>query len=102
LARLILIEGQHLDPIFWVEERTRLIQSGDKQSSSDYVSALDEELVDGGVIPPRKPGARKAHFIRDEPKLWNKLGLLKPDGAKKYFHDGYGFVFDSTGERSFR
>ena len=94
LARLILIEGRHLDLIFWVEERTRLIQSNDKQSSNDYISALDKELVSGGVIPPRKLGAKKAHFIRDEPKLWNKLGLLKRDGATKYFHDGYGFVFD--------
>jgi hypothetical protein len=94
LARLILIEGRHLDLIFWVEERTRLVQSSDKQSANDYVSALDKELVDGGVIPPRKPSASKAHFIRDEPKLWNKLGLLKRDGSTKYFHDGYGFVFD--------
>jgi hypothetical protein len=94
LARLILIEGRHLDLIFWVEERTRLIQSSDKQSSNDYVSALDEELVNGGVISPRKPGAKKAHFIRDEPKLWNKLGLLKRDGGTKYFHNGYGFIFD--------
>lgn len=94
LARLILIEGRHLDLIFWVEERTRLIQSNDKQSSNDYVSALDKELVESGVIPPRKSEAKKAHFIRDEPKLWNKLGLLKRDGSTKYFHDGYGFVFD--------
>lgn len=58
-----------------------MIPRGDKQSSNDYVSALDEELVNGGVIAPRKPGAKIAHFIRDEPKLWNKLGLLKRDGA---------------------
>jgi len=60
-----------------------LIPPGDKQSSKDYVSAFDEELVDGRVIAPRKPGAKKAHFIRDEPKLWNKLGLLERDGATK-------------------
>jgi hypothetical protein len=94
LTRLILIEGRHLDLIFWVEERTRVIKSIDKQSSNEYVSALDKELVARGVIPPQKTDAKKAHFIRDEPKLWNKLGLLKRDGSTQYFHNGYGFVFD--------
>ena len=94
LARLILVEGRHLDLMFWVEERSRLIQANDKNSANDYLSALDKELVDGGVISPRKPTAKKAHFIRDEPKLWNKLGLLKRDGPTQYFHDGYGYVFD--------
>jgi len=94
LACLILIEGRHLDLIFWVEEQTRVIKSVSKKSSSKYVSALDNELVARGVIPPRKIGAKKAHFIRDEPKLWNKLGLLKRNGRTQYFHDQYGFVFD--------
>jgi len=94
LAHSILVNGRHLDLIFWVEERTRLIDPADKTSASDYLSALDEQLVDRGVIPPRKPGAKKAHFIRDEPKLWNKLGFLKHDGQTQYFHDGQGFVFD--------
>jgi hypothetical protein len=94
LARLILIEGRHLDLIFWVEEQTRAIEPKDKQSSNEYVSALDKELVARGVIPPRKTGAKKAHFLRDEPKLWNKLGLLKRDHSTQYFHYEYGFVFD--------
>ena len=94
LSRLILIDGRHLDLIFWVEERTRVIKSSDKQNSKDYITALDKELVAIGVIPPRKTDAKKAHFIRDEPKLWNKLGLLKHDGPAQYFQGGYGFVFD--------
>ncbi|MFN8891528.1 MAG: hypothetical protein ACK530_01965 [Alphaproteobacteria bacterium] len=94
LARLILIEGRHLDLIFWMEERGRLIKYSQKNTSGDYISALDEELVVGGLISPRKLGAKKINFIRDEPKLWNKLGLLKRDGTTRYFHEGIGFIFD--------
>ncbi|MCW5725611.1 MAG: hypothetical protein KIS81_11745 [Maricaulaceae bacterium] len=94
LAHSILVDGRHLDLIFWVEERTRSIDPTEKNSANEYLSALDKQLVDRGVIPPRKAGAKKPHFIRDEPKLWNKLGLLKHDGATQYFHAGHGFVFD--------
>jgi hypothetical protein len=94
LARFILIEGRHLDLIFWIEERGRLIEQNLKNTSRQYFSALDEQLIAGGVIAPREPDVAKIHYIRDEPKLWNKLGLLKNSGSAKYFHNGIGFVFD--------
>ena len=94
IARLVLLEGGHLELIFWVEEQHRFLTATDRQASDAYFRALDYALIQAGVIAPLPAGAAKAHFLRDEPKLWNKLGLLHPAGKNRYFHQGLGFAFD--------
>lgn len=94
IARLVLIEGNHLELIFWIEEQQRFFSTSDRVSSNEYFNALDNALVQAGVISPPRKGRAKAHFLRDEPKLWNKLGLLLREGNVRYFHQGLGLVFD--------
>lgn len=93
LAKLVLTWGRHLDLILWVEDQQRQISAGKKRDSDSFRHALDRRLVKQGIIlPPTNPA--KPYFLRDEPKLWNKLGLLVRSGKAKYFHERYGFVFD--------
>ena len=94
IARLVLLEGGHLDLIFWVEEQHRFLTASDRNTSDAYFKALDGALVQAGVIASRPESAPKAHFLRDEPKLWNKLGLLLRHGRGRYFHQGLGLAFD--------
>lgn len=93
IARQVLLEGGHLELIFWVEEQHRFLSEPDKQASYAYFEALDRALIQAGVIAP-PTGAAKAHFLRDEPKLWNKLGLLHRVTKNRYFHQGLGLAFD--------
>ena len=94
LAYHILMDGHHLNLIFWIEEQNRSIEISDKNERNRYFTVLDKALVESGVIAPRKRHPAKMHFIRDEPKLWNKLGLLVRAGSRKYFHKGHGLLFD--------
>ena len=94
LAYHILMDGHHLNLIFWIEEQNRFIEVSNKNDRDRYFAALDKALVKSGVIAPRKSHTAKPHFIRDEPKLWNKLGLLVPSGSRRYFHKGHGLLFD--------
>ena len=93
LAYHVLIDGNHLELILWINEQNRRIGIHNIDDRNRYFSALDETLVDVGVIATRKPKPAKAHFIRDEPKLWNKLGLLERHGNGRYFHEKHGLVF---------
>ena len=94
LARQVLVEGRHLELIFWVDEKGRLIPSKNKHTSPKYQRALDIQLGKDGIISPPPKTAAKPNFLRDEPKLWHKLGLLIPSTSQRYFHPEYGFVFD--------
>jgi hypothetical protein len=94
LAHQVLTEGQHLELIFWLEQKQRGIPRSKKANAPTFYKALDAALVRDGIIPPRPHVAGKPTFLRDEPKLWNKLGLLVREGKERYFHPGYGFVFD--------
>jgi hypothetical protein len=94
LAFHILTDGRHLDLMFWVDEQNRAINVRDKTSSHSYFTALDKGLVAAGVILARRSDPAKVHFIRDEPKLWNKLGLLVREGKNRYFHKNHGLAFD--------
>ena len=94
LAYHILMDGHHLNLIFWIEEQNRSIKVSNKNDRNRYFNALDKALVKSGVIAPRKSHAAKPHFIRDEPKLWNKLGLLVRADSRRYFHKGHGLLFD--------
>ena len=94
LAYHILMDGHHLNLIFWIDEQNRSIEASNKSNRNLYFAALDKALVKSGVIATRKSHTAKLHFIRDEPKLWNKLGLLVPSGSRRYFHKGHGLLFD--------
>lgn len=94
LAHQVLIEGQHLELIFWFERMQRSVSSADKRDASAFYKALDAALVRDGIIPPRPSVSAKPSFLRDEPKLWNKLGLLVHNQGTRYFHPDHGLVFD--------
>jgi len=94
LARSVLLDGNHLELILWIEERSREVAVEDKQLSDDFLNSIDQALVAAGVIrPPKNEGSGKPHFFRDEVKLWNKLGLLHTKSGQ-YFFPGEGFRFD--------
>ena len=94
LAYCVLVEGRHLDLIFWVDEQNRTIGGEEKTASEQYLRALDHRLVEVGAIRPPTEGGGKKTFLRDEPKLWNKLGLLVKHNHRSYLHPGVGLVFN--------
>jgi len=94
LAALILDAGKHLELIFWIDEKQRLISRNAKRQPLTFYRALDRGLAREGVIRRAPSGNQgKLTFLRDEQKLWNKLGLLVQDGSR-YFHPGEGLIFD--------
>jgi hypothetical protein len=94
LGHQILTVGRHIELILWVEDVQRELPQKRKATSQGFLSALDEELEKAGVISSAPKGKAKTTFLRDEPKLWNKLGLLKISGDRSYFFRGEGFRFD--------
>ena len=98
LAYLILTEGKHLDLIHTISRIQEEQKDCIPQKSSDYLLFLDEQLTALGMIGKRKPTAvktnAKASYIRDEPKVWNKLGLVKQKSLNRYFFEKSGFHFD--------
>lgn len=93
LARRVLLDGNHLELIFWIEEQTRSMPAQDKVTRKDYTTTIDQALAARGIIAPRAASTTKT-FFRDEAKLWNKLGLLKHVSGKRYFFAGEGYRFD--------
>ena len=101
LGNHILTEGKHMqliDLIYYFQEK--IMKEKKEFKSSEHKKLFDNYLVEVGQVPPweeRKPGRKttdgKQHYIRDEFKLWNKLGFLCND-KKKYFRDNYGLQFD--------
>ena len=93
LGRRVLLDGNHLELILWIEAQTRLMPVVAKHTQKDYAAAIDAALVTQGVIAPRASSASKS-FFRDEAKLWNKLRLLHRSGASRYFFPDDGYRFD--------
>lgn len=96
LAYLILVDGKHLDLINLVENFQKSNDIPDK--SEKYLVALEQFLSDNGCIGKRKPSAvttgAKNSYVRDEPKIWNKLGLLEHRGKTNYFFPNKGYKFN--------
>ena len=96
LSYLILVNGKHLDLINLVEKFQKLKKA--PQSSKDYVVELEVFLSDNGCIGKRKPTAvttgAKNSYMRDEMKLWNKLGFLHPYNKTSYFFPNEGYKFN--------
>ncbi len=96
LTYLILVDGKHLELIKKVED----FQKGNvvPNDSNAFLVSLENYLQLLGCIGPRKPTAvktgAKPSYVRDEPKLWNKLGLLEMRGKTQYFFPNEGYHFD--------
>jgi hypothetical protein len=96
LAYLVLVNGRHLDLINTVEKFQK--KGPVPQTSKEYSIVLEDYLTKQGAIGKRKPSAKKTgakiSYLRDEPKLWNKLGLLAMKNGMSYFYPGEGFRFN--------
>jgi hypothetical protein len=100
LAQILLTEGNHLDLIYHIQNYQDSSRKELKKinKSEEYRKRVEEYLDNKNLIGKRKPrrtttGA-KGSFIRDEFKVWNKLGLLKLKSQSQYFYPGMGLVFD--------
>ena len=97
IAKRVLIDGRHLELIQYLIEYTQSTSKSNMVSSSNYLKGFEEWLDHKGLIPKRKPSAvttgAKNSFIRDEPKLWNKLDLLLTKNTNYFFKDK-GFNID--------
>lgn len=93
-GQMILLDGRHLELMFWVDEPQRRLAPKSRTTFEAFRRALDRQLPEAGVIRrvPRNQG--KKTFLRDEFKLWNKLGLLEKASGRTYFHRGVGLIFN--------
>jgi hypothetical protein len=93
LAWQVLVRGRHLELIFWIEEKQRALSKSKMKTASTYYKAMDAILAREGIITSPPKGGAKPSFLRDEPKLWNKLDLLIQLSPGRYFHPRRGLVF---------
>lgn len=97
LTKLVLIEGKHLILIQDLEEFKNVALASSLSSQDQFRVDFEQYLNDNNSIGRRKPGrtttGNKISYIRDEFKLWNKLGLLKTNGTR-YFINGRGIEFN--------
>jgi hypothetical protein len=94
LARRVLDDGRHLELMFWVDQTQKRLPPRKKRTSRAYNQALDMALRNEGVIENVSNDSGKSSFLRDEQKLWNKLGLLERTTSARYFREGEGLRFD--------
>lgn len=98
LAKIILLDGKHLDLIKDLDEFQKNCAEYIPESSADFFVLFDDYMETKNSIGTRKPsavktGAKKA-YVRDEPKLWNKLGIIIPSGKGRYYWPFKGLKFD--------
>lgn len=94
LAKLILIEGKHLDLILDIENSTRNINF---KSIGEAKKAVSDQLEEKRLIkrnPKRSPDPSKAKDdFESEFQLWNKLGFVLKEG-KSFYIKNKGFNFN--------
>ena len=98
LAKLILVDGKHLDLIKDLEEFQKTNSELIPKTSSEFFILFDDYMMKKNSIGTRKPsavktGAKKA-YVRDEPKLWNKLGIISTQGVQRYYRPFKGIEFN--------
>lgn len=98
LAKIILIDGKHLDLVKDLEEFQKDNPAIIPETSSEFFVLFDEYMISKNSMGTRKPtavttGAKNA-YVRDEPKLWNKLGIIKMQSAARYFKPFAGIEFN--------
>ena len=97
LAKTILVDGKHLDLIKDLEEFQQRNKAIIPESSAEFFVLFDSYMTQRNSVGTRKPtaiktGAKKA-YVRDEPKLWNKLGIIKLQGPSRYYKPFEGIEF---------
>lgn len=97
LTKLVLIEGKHLILIQDLEDYKTRANSASLANNTQFRKDFETYLDENNSIGQRKEGrtttGNKESYIRDELKLWNKLGLLKTRGTR-YFTVGRGIEFN--------
>lgn len=97
LTKLVLIEGKHLILIQDLEDYKTRASAASLGNSTQFRKDFETYLDENNSIGSRKEGrtttGNKESYIRDELKLWNKLGLLKGNG-NRYFVSGRGIEFN--------
>jgi len=97
LTKLVLIEGKHLILIQDLEDYKTRASAASLGNSTQFRKDFETYLDENNSIGSRKEGrtttGNKESYIRDELKLWNKLGLLKGTG-NRYFINGRGIEFN--------
>lgn len=98
LAKIILVDGKHLELVKDLDEFQKKNPEILPETSSEFFVLFDEYMMHKNSIGTRKPsavttGAKKA-YVRDEPKLWNKLGIIKMQNSSRYFKPFHGIEFN--------
>lgn len=98
LAKMILVDGKHLDLIKDLDEFQKSCPELIPETSAEFFVMFDDYMLKKNSMGTRKPtavttGAKKA-YVRDEPKLWNKLGIMKMQSSFRYFKPFKGIEFD--------
>jgi len=97
LTKLVLIEGKHLILIQDLENFKNQASAASLDNQEQFRIDFELYLEDNNSIGTRKPGrtttGNKVSYIRDEFKLWNKLGLIKSTGMR-YYVAGRGIEFN--------
>lgn len=98
LSKILLLDGKHLDLIKDVEDFQKKCPEIIPESSAEFFVLFDDYMETKNSIGTRKPsavktGAKKA-YVRDEPKLWNKLGIIIPSGKGRYYWQYEGIKFN--------
>lgn len=98
LAKMILVDGKHLDLIKDLEEFQLNNKSLIPESSSEFFILFEDYMTQRNSVGTRKPSAiktgAKKSYVRDEPKLWNKLGIIKLQGPGRYYKSFFGIEFN--------
>lgn len=98
LAKIILIDGKHLDLVKDLDDFQKNNPAIIPETSADFFVLFDEYMISKNSIGTRKPSAvttgAKNAYVRDEPKLWNKLGIIKMQSAARYFKPFAGIEFN--------
>lgn len=98
LSKILLLDGKHLDLIKDLEDFQKKCPEVIPESSAEFFILFDDYMETKNAIGTRKPtavktGAKKA-YVRDEPKLWNKLGIIVPSGKGRYYWPYEGIKFN--------
>ncbi len=98
LSKILLLDGKHLDLIKDLDEFQKSCPELIPEASSDFFVLFDDYMETKNSLGTRKPsavktGAKKA-YVRDEPKLWNKLGIIIPSGRGRYYWPFKGIKFN--------
>ncbi len=98
LSKLLLLDGKHLDLIKDLDDFQKKCPEIIPEASAEFFVLFDSYMEEKNSIGTRKPsavrtGAKKA-YVRDEPKLWNKLGIIIPSGKGRYYWPFKGIKFN--------